>query len=87
MIKFTRLGKFGQTYELEQIAENRTKITYQGNHIIVNYSADYISQGWYDWQMRGQHIQTAFSLLTPAQREFILTGMTEDEWKELWGEK
>jgi hypothetical protein len=32
-------------------------------------------QDLYKWQMRGIHIQQAFPNLSPAQREFLLTGV------------
>ena len=33
----------------------------------------------------GELIQNAFPNLTPAEREFIITGITEDEWKDIFG--
>jgi hypothetical protein len=30
-------------------------------------------------------IQNAMPNLTAAQREFLMTGVTEEEWKEMWG--
>ena len=33
----------------------------------------------------GELIQKAFPNLTPAEREFIMTGITEDEWKDIFG--
>lgn len=35
---------------------------------------------------RGALIQDAFPTLTPDEREFLLTGMTADEWDELFSE-
>jgi hypothetical protein len=35
----------------------------------------------------GELIQRAFPQLTPGQREFILTGVTDDEWDDMFGEK
>jgi len=35
------------------------------------------------WRM-GQHAQKAFPNLTPAQREFIMTGCTEAEWDSMF---
>lgn len=33
---------------------------------------------------RGLKIQHAFPNLTPAEREFFMTGITEDEWNEIF---
>ena len=38
------------------------------------------------WE-RGQLIQDAMPHLTPAQREYVMTGITEEEWAELVGEE
>jgi len=34
--------------------------------------------------MKGQYIQQAFPFLTSGQREFLITGLTETEWSELF---
>jgi hypothetical protein len=34
------------------------------------------------WE-RGQLIQDAMPHLTPAQREFVMSGITEEEWAEM----
>jgi hypothetical protein len=36
-----------------------------------------------NWE-NGMHIQHAFSNLPPEQREFILTGITPNEWNEMF---
>ena len=36
------------------------------------------------WQNEGVLIQDAFPNLTPAEREFLMTGMTDEEWNELF---
>lgn len=37
------------------------------------------------WE-RGELIQDAMPNLTPAEREFIKTGVTPDEWDEIFGD-
>ena len=32
------------------------------------------------------HVQDAFPLLTPDEREFLLTGITPEEWRDLFSE-
>ena len=34
----------------------------------------------------GEPIQRAFSNLTPSQREFLMTGITEEEWESIFGQ-
>ena len=36
------------------------------------------------WQ-RGVPIQTAMPHLSPDEREFIISGMTSDDWKRMFG--
>ena len=37
------------------------------------------------WE-KGEFIQDAMPNLTPAEREFIKTGVTPDEWDEIFGD-
>ena len=36
-------------------------------------------------ERKGRHIQDVFPELTPDQREFIMTGITPEEWNEQFG--
>ena len=38
------------------------------------------------WE-KGELIQNVFPHLTPDEREFIKTGITHDEWDQMFGEK
>ena len=38
----------------------------------------------YEWKQRGTRIQQAMPNLTPDQREFLMTGITPEEWEEMW---
>ena len=37
-----------------------------------------------DKYFNGAHIQNAFSFLTPGEREFLMTGITPEEWDTMW---
>lgn len=37
------------------------------------------------WSIGGVLIQDAFPMLTPAQREFVKTGITPEEWADTFG--
>jgi hypothetical protein len=43
-------------------------------------------QQLYDFEVNDVLIQDAMPNLTPEQREFILTGITEAEWNEVMGD-
>lgn len=55
--------------------------------ITVNMNIEEVSQCWYNWQQRGQFIQQAFAMLRAADREFLMTGLTESEWNETFKEE
>lgn len=38
-----------------------------------------------DYYVRGFLVQEAFPNLSPSEREFILTGIVEEEWNQLFG--
>lgn len=48
-----------------------------------------MSQAEFDARMdvwnRGELIQNAFPMLTPAEREFIKTGYTPEDWDKMFG--
>lgn len=54
--------------------------------IIVKASVEQVSQSWYNW-LNGMYIQVAFDYLSADQREFIMTGITPEEWEELFPEE
>jgi hypothetical protein len=39
------------------------------------------------WRVGGYLIQDAFPTLTNEQREFVMTGYTPEDWKEMFGEE
>lgn len=44
------------------------------------------SDAHYNWQGRRMLIQDAFPTLSAEQREFIMTGVTPEEWKDAFAE-
>ena len=40
---------------------------------------------FYNRRGNGEYVQTIFPNLTPAEREFILTGVSPKEWEEIFG--
>lgn len=83
---FTRMNAIGITYEIDSIDDDSTRIMHGKKSIVVNHNWSRINQAWYDWQQGGQFIQTAFSFLTSDEREFLLSGITKDEWDSAFEE-
>ena len=54
------------------------------NYIEVDMSFLEFHSAHYEWQ-RGKLIQEAFPNLDADQREFLLTGYTQEEWDEIFG--
>jgi hypothetical protein len=52
--------------------------------IVVNCNVGDINRGWYSWQYEKMLIQDAFPFLSNDEREFIMTGITPDEWNEMF---
>lgn len=43
-------------------------------------------EDFYEWQ-KGALIQEALPYLTPSEREFLMTGCTDNEWDEIFRER
>lgn len=39
------------------------------------------------WKSSGAHVQDVFPELTPDDREFLISGITPEEWEEAFGEE
>jgi hypothetical protein len=90
--KMNRMNKMGQLYYLSEIYDDMGISTIQteirrangAQRIIVDADIHLISEAWFKWMMHGVSIQIAFHFMTPSEREFIKTGITEAEWDELF---
>jgi len=74
----------GIQYHITEMPTGGIAIRTQDKQIIVKYPFEKINQAWYDWVMLGHMVQEAFKFMTPDEREFIMTGITADEWVELF---
>lgn len=57
----------------------------QTGYLILNCSVEAYEQGMKDYQS-GALIQNAFPFLSPGEREFLLSGLSEDQFDELFEE-
>lgn len=80
----TRINGMGLLYRIISNDEDTTTITNDKNTITVAFPMQDIMQWWYNWQMKGEPIQVAFEKFTPDEREFLLTGITAEKWKEIF---
>jgi hypothetical protein len=76
-LKFTLCEVEGKT-RVHCLTVNKT--------ITVNQPLETMNQSWYRWTMRGDFVQDAFRFLNADEREFLMTGITGEEWNELFPE-
>jgi hypothetical protein len=53
----------------------------------VSISLERLLAAWYNWQIKGMLIQTAFYMLNAGEREFLLSGTTPEEWDRMFQDK
>lgn len=90
---FNRVNHMGQKYHMIEVLNEKGEITGKteirtgGKKLVVNHPIMKLSQAWYDWMMRGFPIQTVFYFMSADEREFLLTGITPEEWNKLFSEE
>jgi hypothetical protein len=52
----------------------------------IPISVESYSLGMQAWK-RGELIQNAFPMLSPADREFLMSGITPEEWDEMFSDE
>lgn len=89
MLTLRRINTRGINYSLNENSDGSTTIILSDTikHIKVNHHIEVLNQAWYDWIMKGLLIQKAFSFLSVDEREFLLTGLTGEEWEKLFPEE
>src|SRR4030042_6957512 len=67
---------------------NKTSIRLQDDtrSIEVDMPLQAFLKAWNEWQTGGKFIQDAFATLSHNEREFFMTGMTPEEWDDLFHE-
>ena len=88
MKAFNRTNRLGLRYTLIELVNNKTQIQLQVNpemqkSIIVDHPIVLLERSWENWK-NGDLLQAAFPFLTATEREFILTGISDAEWDELF---
>lgn len=84
-----RINPSGLNYTISQDESdpnNKTMVSMQGKKLSINMPMQQFLMCWFDWQMKGHYIQDAFKDLSSSEREFLMTGITPEEWKELFKE-
>ena len=82
-----RENRFGLLFTITEQEDRSLLIECNGKSIVLSVPWAQLSQSWYNWQVKGDFVQDAFSYLNPDEREFLITGMTGAEFDALMMEE
>lgn len=63
-----------------------SQLSGKAHSIVIDLDEEDFFNRYKRWE-RGEYIQDAFDVLSPAEREFIKTGITDKEWQEMVGKE
>jgi phosphoribosylformimino-5-aminoimidazole carboxamide ribonucleotide (ProFAR) isomerase len=86
MMMLNRVNRAGMQFRLREVfsEKKQTHIQTGNKSIVVDVDIRTLDHAWNEWKNNGAYIQTAFLFLTPDQMEFLMTGITPEEWKEMF---
>lgn len=79
----TRTNRLGLLYQITRVSNTETRISCKGQSIVVKATFDEVVVSWYKWMMKNEFIQDAFPYFNADEREFLVTGLTVEEWDKL----
>jgi hypothetical protein len=82
MVMYNRIGF---QYFIYDVGPNECHIRHQEKSISVKHNSHDIINSWCNWQEKGLNIQEAFPYLTADEREFLMTGLTPEEFERICG--
>lgn len=87
-MRIKKVSPRGLTFYLQTICDNRNEtdiyLAETGKKITVEIPIEELSVSWYLWQVKGQKIQEAFPFLIASEREFLMSGLTSEEWDKIF---
>jgi len=81
-------NRIGYQYEISPISDHETRISLfdlPHKSITIPYGIDEVMRAWYKW-INGHFIQDAFWFLSEDDREFLMSGLSASEFKELYSD-
>jgi hypothetical protein len=86
-MRIKKVSPRGLTFYLQTICEDRDStniyLAETGKKIKVEIPIEQLSVSWYNWQVKGKNIQDAFPFLIADEREFLISGLTSEEWNKI----
>lgn len=87
-MRIKKVSPRGLTFYLQTICEDRDSteihLAETGKYIIVDFPIEQLSVSWYEWQVKGKKLQDAFPLFVVSEREFLMSGLTSEEWDKIF---
>lgn len=77
-------NSLGMKYTLFPNDTGGTTVATGAKSLEVSATVDTMAKAWLDWRIRGLKVQDAFPFLRAEEREFLMTGMTPEEWKVMF---
>lgn len=80
----THRNHIGQVFVLVPITRTSTLVMAVSGAISIDMPMVDLELCWHKWRVGGMMIQDAFPTLSAEQREFLLSGITPEQWKEMF---
>lgn len=84
MIEFTGRNRMGVSYTVTSTGPVEVEVKVNSKKLAVRASIQQMEEGWIRWTVQGNMVQDAFPFLSSSEREFLMTGITDDEWDQLF---
>jgi hypothetical protein len=87
-MRIKKVSPRGLIFYLQTICDDRDKtdiyLADTGRKITVDMIIERLSVSWYEWQVKGKKLQEAFPYLVADEREFLMSGLTSEEWDKIF---
>jgi len=83
----TRVNNIGLKFKLTEESHKETLVTLGNKAYLMKIPMPVFLAAWYNWQMKGMFIQDAFHMLNDDEREFLMTGITSEQWNEIFKDR
>jgi hypothetical protein len=74
----------GISYTITSTGPMEVAVKVNSKKLAVQASIQQMEEGWIRWTVQGNMVQDAFPFLSSGEREFLMTGITDDEWDQLF---
>ena len=85
--QINRVNRMGLKYSVFRQGEHRVIVFHNKKSVVMDVDLDTFNQCWYNWYVRDMFIQDAFPMLPANHREFLMTGITPEEWDAMFPEE